>query len=104
MTNGSFQSCSPALHCDFYCRMGEMGQFLHPQKQKVMKCWADVDFLSAGRKGWRCPQLRKETGPKLPFLKTVRKVWKEHKGKVTVSLLKSIQDVVCSIFQALYVS
>lgn len=61
----------------FSSTVGETGQFLHQQKQKVMKCLEEVDFLSPRRKGWCCPQLRKECWLKLPFLKIVKKVLNE---------------------------
>lgn len=98
MTNGSFQSCSPALHCDFYCTAGETGQFLHRQKQKVMKCLEDVDFLSAGRKRLALPIATEGIRAQISFSKDCQESLEgtqaEPKGKATVIRLKSFKDVV----------
>lgn len=64
----------------FSSTVGETGQFLHQQKQKVMKCLEEVDFLSPRRKGWCGPQLRKDCWLKLPFRKIVKKCFEWNTG------------------------
>lgn len=79
VTNGSFQSSSPALRWDFLLWRRRDGPISAPTKAASDEMFGGRGLPFSWKKGLALPAATEEFGPKLAFLKIVKKVWKEFK-------------------------